>query len=531
MNYVFLNVTGFDDDDFLAPNQNLTIFSRLADVFFPNGLEFDNLAPSDDIIQITPSIKSPTDDTTFTTEFGSTYNLERATVIEIGNSDDNINIDGDGYTKITVHSLFTGFVFTIAENNDTRRVLPCPGLDPDDMHTVYDRDGNFDEQLLIQYFDLFNDENDKPTLPALSDERACHIGQDIYTTHFSGFGSARSSTGGGGGGCEECTAPTLGYNSRGQKLVSGGFSYNGNPTDVEYFFTPYPLITTEVGVENVATFKIYDNQGPDYIMHFSMAFGLRAGDVISQSKAMIEYDIDFQGNGTITITDPENAIENDTVRILTDTVACTPEASYDCLEITIHHTFRAPLDFDIVASDVWDRKRNAWQNYYNHGIHVTGDSLNPIPGTLVNNGTLRLYPLIADSTHVTVMMDATNNLYKLAPDGTYHVLSNTYELFHDIDDSMYIVNGTPKQGYNRNHVEFKDNIFEQVELARAVLLHEVLLGQTIANTDFFNMTSTSYDQTPTSRQDDAELQESINYEQSRAESMLEYYFHIRDDGD
>ena len=45
--------------------------------------------------------------------------------------------------------------------------------------------------------------------------------------------------------------------------------------------------------------------------------------------------------------------------------------------VAIFHTFRAPLDFNIVATDVWDLKRNAWQNYYNHGIEVVGESLNP----------------------------------------------------------------------------------------------------------------------------------------------------------
>lgn len=44
--------------------------------------------------------------------------------------------------------------------------------------------------------------------------------------------------------------------------------------------------------------------------------------------------------------------------------------------VTIYHTFRAPLDFNIVGTNVWDEKRNAWQNYYNHGVEVIGESLN-----------------------------------------------------------------------------------------------------------------------------------------------------------
>ena len=78
---------------------------------------------------------------------------------------------------------------------------------------------------------------------------------------------------------------------------------------------------------------------------------------------------------------------------------------------------------------------------------MTGDSLNPLAGILVNNGTLRLYPLIADSEHVEVMVDEMHNLYRLTPDGDYRPLSNTYELFHEVDESKYhISRGCAKTG-------------------------------------------------------------------------------------
>jgi len=47
-----------------------------------------------------------------------------------------------------------------------------------------------------------------------------------------------------GSGCTgDCSAPTLGVNSEGDRFVTNGFTYNGQSTDVEYFYTPYPLIT------------------------------------------------------------------------------------------------------------------------------------------------------------------------------------------------------------------------------------------------------------------------------------------------
>ncbi len=185
----------------------------------------------------------------------------------------------------------------------------------------------------------------------------------------------------GGSGCTNCTPPTLGFNEDGVRLVENGFTYNGNPTDVELYFTPYPLITANVGHPNIATFKIFDDGGVDAISHFEMAFGLAKGEIISESKARIEWDRSFDGNETVTIFDPSNVLDN--VNVTHTVTKCSPsDVESKCLMLNIEHMFRAPLDFDIVATNVWDIKRNAWQNYYNHGIHVEGDSLNP-PETVV----------------------------------------------------------------------------------------------------------------------------------------------------
>ena len=89
---------------------------------------------------------------------------------------------------------------------------------------------------------------------------------------------------------------------------------------------------------------------------------------------MIEVDFARDRTQTTTITDPQNALDN--VSVTTDKVACN-DGPTQCLGITINHTFREPLDFNIVGTDVWDYSRQSWQNYYNHGIEVVGISMNP----------------------------------------------------------------------------------------------------------------------------------------------------------
>ncbi|QDI89408.1 hypothetical protein Nisw_07665 [Candidatus Nitrosopumilus sp. SW] len=186
---------------------------------------------------------------------------------------------------------------------------------------------------------------------------------------------AKTESKSGGSGCDgDCEEPTLGVLPNGQRVVDDGFTYNGYSIDVERFFTPYPLITSQVGKQNTAIFKIYENRGPDNIAHFTFAFGLGKGEIISQSQAMIEVDFARDRTQTVTITDPENALDN--VSVTTDKVSCNG-GSTQCLEITINHMFREPLDFNIVSTDVWDYSRQAWQNYYNHGIEIIGTSMNP----------------------------------------------------------------------------------------------------------------------------------------------------------
>ncbi len=180
----------------------------------------------------------------------------------------------------------------------------------------------------------------------------------------------------GSGDCTgDCLAPTLGLDKKGSRFVENGFSYNGNPVDVELFYTPYPLIQTEVGVLNKAVFKIFEDGGPDEIRHLDLAFGLAKGEILANSKARIEWDRTWDGIETINVVDPEHTLQD--VEVRTSDVRCMEDESikYECLQVEIFHTFRAPLEFDIVATNVWDEKRNSWQNYYNHGVEVIGESM------------------------------------------------------------------------------------------------------------------------------------------------------------
>ncbi|MBS3923567.1 MAG: hypothetical protein KGZ37_10550 [Nitrosarchaeum sp.] len=186
---------------------------------------------------------------------------------------------------------------------------------------------------------------------------------------------AASTTNNGGGCSGDCEEPTLGVDNLGARLVDNGFTYNGQSIDVERYFTPYPLVTVQTGEQNVAEFKIYENTGSDNISHFELAFGLAKGQSIGMSKAVINWDKSWDGIETVTLVDPENVLEN--IIVTTSEGNCSDEFQQKCLIVKVAHTFRAPLDFNMLGTNVWDVKRNAWQNFYNHGIEIVGESLNP----------------------------------------------------------------------------------------------------------------------------------------------------------
>ncbi len=207
----------------------------------------------------------------------------------------------------------------------------------------------------------------------------------VYTDYngTTGSKSAASNTafartfGFGSGDCTgDCVPPTLGLDSKGTRWVNEGFSYNGNPVDVELFFTPYPLITTKVGVVNTAVFKIFEDGGPDEIRHLDLAFGLANGQILADSRASIEWDRTWDRVETVKVVDPEHSLKD--VKVEATEGPCKSEdvLKNDCLIVVIYHTFAAPLEFNIVGTNVWDEKRNAWQNYYNHGVEIIGESMN-----------------------------------------------------------------------------------------------------------------------------------------------------------
>jgi len=308
----------------------------------------------------------------------------------------------------------------------------------------------------------------------------------------------------------DCTPPTLGVTKTGKMLVENGFSYNGNPVNVNSFYTPYPLITVDVGRENVATFKVYEDRGPQSVSHFALAFGIGHGKIFSDSKAIIEWDKSWNGQETLNVIDPENSLDN--VRVNTFAGPCKNDFfGKDCLIINVYHTFRQPLDFNIVGTYLWDAKRNAANNYFNDGIQIEGDSLNPPAQYQVS---YKGQPVTITETEKNVGVDQDGNSWTFDKQWKMDYISQG-----KIDD------GLTSQGIDRKNVRFSSYKQGQALIAEynlktspdGSLIESKSVGE-----------SKSYDADFIKRSDNIMLQNRMAYELERANDLFADKFIVTD---
>lgn len=356
------------------------------------------------------------------------------------------------------------------------------------------------------------------TIGAAAGNNLGHAGDAATSTQLTGtptltgdFGLFVAVSTGSGSGCSgDCAPPTLGVNNKGLKLVDKGFSYNGKSVDVKHYFTPYPLITTDVGAKNAAVFKIYENMGPQNISHFALAFGLAKGEIFVDSKAVIEWDQAHNGKQTVTVTDPENALDD--VRVQTHLGPCRMESvlSMDCLYIVVYHTFREPLDFNMISTNVWDSDRNSWQNYYNDGLLIQGESINP-PSQYVG----------IHHGHLVVLTETGKNT-AIDEDGNTWTFDKTWTM--DYKSKKKVVDGATTKWIDRNNAWFE--IYKKgQELVAQEKLNEIL-GAELKYYDSLEDPKTIFFEF-TKRSEDFELQQRINKEKYDAYQLFKNLFDVQ----
>jgi len=280
----------------LFPAQTITIESDDAIIEFPPSLQV--LFPDgNETIVVTVSVKDPTADPDFIAAFPN-VDLATANIIEFGNPDTDLIFSSA--VKITIPGL-SGTIFSINAAGDTKQILPC------DNTVVSSATANTFIDSIIGN--------------AITDDEACHSAPDIWTRHFSGFGSSPTSSvssGGSGGSGSAPTFKTTRTFGFGGILV--GADTDNKPIQVQQIIYDIKAFENEVEKQTVKTgvradfeFTLFEDSGSDTIQHFAFLTNLtgKLREYID-SDTYIIYDRDDE----LVIKDPHGLFRDVNVDII-----------------------------------------------------------------------------------------------------------------------------------------------------------------------------------------------------------------------
>ncbi len=188
------------------------------------------------------------------------------------------------------------------------------------------------------------------------------------------------------GGCSDCTPPTLGLDTNYKRIVDRGFSYNGNPVQVEFWHTPYPLITALVGNLNIVQITVYENSGKSYLDMVQFGIGAKEiGEPLNDVEILIEVyfeSIDDNNIGVenVIIKDRDNLLDTYATIAFVDVVKCMDDSqTKECVQVILFYSYREPTLNNVMVVSVSDKERNTQDFYFNDGVEIVGESLNEAP--------------------------------------------------------------------------------------------------------------------------------------------------------
>ena len=313
------------------------------------------------------------------------------------------------------------------------------------------------------------------------------------------------------GGCGDCTPPTFGKDKNGIMIVQGGFSFNGNVTDVIEYHTPYHMITASTNSTHTFTLKTFENNGINNIKWFQFGIVQEVGSQLNDAEVL----------GTIYISSAQvEKIEETDENNLWDIINATSyieECGYvrsDCLELSLDVIFREELKNKVIVIQAMDNSRNANTKFLNDGIVTVGESMNDplISYVSVSKGGA-FYPQDRGIVELT-LTSYKNNLWQ--DKFGYEWSTNNYGFY--IIDTVPVPLKEPDvmwQAMTRMNSNFADMI--QFEKDRAVLVFDASKLISVLDETF------AYDFTESEEQYKNELAIKLEIEADRAAKMTKDY--------
>ncbi|MEX0640837.1 MAG: hypothetical protein WD018_08215, partial [Nitrosopumilaceae archaeon] len=258
-------------------------------------------------------------------------------------------------------------------------------------------------------------------------------------------------------------APFFGTDSFGNRYIDNGFTFNDFITDVEDFKTLMPLQTIQVGEPNTAVLKIYNHKGISTLEHVELVFGLDQKQSDGLNTNSIVWEQNFKGIQSVSTEDPDNLLMD---------VNAVGETDDKVMSITFTFAFREPMEKSKIGVVVWDHDRNSRTAYFNDGIEVVGESLNPpeIITILDSKG----YPVKITVTGKNTGVDEEGNIWTHNSPWTKQIQSVEDQLTHENLDTV------SSHGFDRMNSMFSSYKNVQAQEAQKKLM-EILGGHNISN--------------------------------------------------
>ncbi|RNJ80737.1 MAG: hypothetical protein D9C04_00135, partial [Nitrosopumilus sp. B06] len=273
-----------------------------------------------------------------------------------------------------------------------------------------------------------------------------------------------------GGNADWQLNPTFGRSwENNAQIVSGGFTFNGVPTDVtDNFHTAFERTTAEIGKLNTIKAKIYTEMVLDQV---TLSLGVPEPSRVYDAEAEITIKLlpDYSLPDVYEIVDiiheqKEGLVDVSGTSSSVQKVQCMSDSKRDCYEIAITFRITAPLIHDVVAVSAMDIDRRITTTYINDGIGFEGEPLLPLLTHTMYSKKGNQHPV--EATHLTqpdrrynVWNDQHGFVWMKNSYGSWFQLTHAgFERLQDPDVNVM----------TRTHSNFADLVEQEKERARQV---------------------------------------------------------------
>lgn len=166
----------------------------------------------------------------------------------------------------------------------------------------------------------------------------------------------------------ECEPPSLGLDVTGSRqYVDNGFGINGKFYDVNYFSQIIPTQNFTVGETVNIKLKIFENSGPQYLEYVGLSIVLDeplilGGMLVEEYESTIAWTKKFDGTKSIDTNDPYDLI---------DVINVTDSLEDNRTILDYEFIITKPIESKTIKVEMWDYKRNSWNNHFYEAITVT----------------------------------------------------------------------------------------------------------------------------------------------------------------